>query len=310
MKKIVNSLKFSVLAFLVLLVGCEKSEVDTPTVELYVNMDGKVYEAYVGSEFGNESCENLLVSTQNYDIEGEGYRFGIDFELSLQGDLLRIMYDEVGPNYPNGLFFLAPNFNPLSTFSISDFHYDPATGEIGFNYDGTVYYDRDNNVERHIHGRVHIESSQSIPCSFGVSGLSYKSPDINLFSLTLYRTESGFDLSQEHHFYSNNGYRVYLYFQGDPWHYPLGEITFSDASSPDRVEFAEVASFFVVQVAFATDVEWKEYETSGSIVLEDKYIENGDPLISGKMYLTIKDEGRQLYYLDGVSFRVGSFETP
>jgi hypothetical protein len=57
-------------------------------------------------------------------------------------------------------------------------------------------------------------------------------------------------------------------------------------------------------------VPWKEYETSGTIVLENKYIENGDPMISGKMYLTIMDKGKQLYYLDGVSFRTGSWEEP
>jgi hypothetical protein len=113
-------------------------------------------------------------------------------------------------------------------------------------------------------------------------------------------------------FLRTDGYRIDLWTIGDLWNYPLGEeMEFvPNDYSKDWVEFREVDGLFAAQVVPVTQVPWKEYETSGTIVLENKYIENGDPMISGKMYLTIMDKGKQLYYLDGVSFRTGSWEEP
>jgi hypothetical protein len=66
----------------------------------------------------------------------------VEFKLSQYGHPISVRYLEKNPNYGHGLVFLPPNFNPMSTFRISDFHYDSTTGEISFSYEGTVFYDQ------------------------------------------------------------------------------------------------------------------------------------------------------------------------
>jgi hypothetical protein len=321
MKKISGSFTLVLLAFAICVVGCKEPEVaPPPLVEHHTTIDGKLYGGYVISEVGNENCENVFVTTHNLateNIAGAGeYWSGklaweVEFKLSQYGHPISVRYLEKNPNYGHGLVFLPPNFNPMSTFRISDFHYDSTTGEISFSYEGTVFYDRDNTVTREIQGSVYIESSRSIECEYGVTGLYYTSDELNLFSETLSRTKYSTG-RQTHRFITPDGYRIYLWTLGDLWNYPLGEeMEFvPNDYTKDWVEFAEVDRLFAAQVPSVDQVPWKEYETSGTIVLENKYIENGDPMISGKMYLTIRDEGKQLYYLDGVSFRTGSWEEP
>jgi hypothetical protein len=162
MKKISGSFNLVLLAFAICVVGCKEPEVaPPPLVEHHTKIDGKLYDGYVISQGGNENCESIFVATHSLateSIPGAGeYWSGklaweVEFKLSQYGHPISVRYLEKNPNYGHGLVFLPPNFNPMSTFRISDFHYDSTTGEISFSYEGTVFYTSDNTETREIQG--------------------------------------------------------------------------------------------------------------------------------------------------------------
>jgi hypothetical protein len=84
------------------------------------------------------------------------------------------------------------------------------------------FYTSDNTETREIQGSVYIESSRSIECGHGVTGLYYTSDELNLFSETLSRIKYSTG-RQTHSFFTPDGYRIYLWTIGDLWNYPLGE---------------------------------------------------------------------------------------
>jgi hypothetical protein len=295
---------------IVTLYACSSEHVD-PNPTYLLEVDGQMYEATTLWSGGNESCGTLYLDI-DYFLQDMHYE--MRFEISKKGHLFRAysivrhipLKQRVIPRY------YTPNYNAPSTFELSGFSFDELTGHVEFKYNGTVFFEDDNSQTLGFAGYVNTELNMDHPCTFGRSGLEYESEEIDLFSLTLSRDKWSTG-HQGHYFFSYNGYRIYLYTSGDFWNYPLGEEMEFQPNDYTidgvGVEFGElVGPMMADQISTVSDFEWKDYETSGTIVLENKYIENGDRMISGKMYLTIRDQGKQLYYLDGVSFRTGSYE--
>ena len=297
---------------LALLLSCHNNdEVIEPVIEnqMKITIDGSEYESINESIEGNENCDRIFIQASYYDKNK--IDFTIKFEISKEGNLLKVWYEEyILPLNTSQVkkIFLTPNFNPISTFSISNFIYNPTTGEVKFNFEGTVFYENDTAVTKKISGEIKVESLESVACSVAKTGLSYNSEELSLFSF--YNDKIQYEnQNQLHRFFSNNGYSVYLHLTKDLWDYPLGEIEFTEDDLVDRVDFFKaIGSIKADQIQSINNQQWKTYKTSGKIIIENKYTEGAEKVIKGKFILTIKDEGKLVYVLNGVEFKTGSFK--
>jgi len=57
-----------------------------------------------------------------------------------------------------------------------------------------------------------------------------------------------------------------------------------------------------------SDQIWKNYETSGTLNIQEKYIEKNQKIVKGTLDLTAKENGVIKYNLRGIEFKTGSFE--
>jgi len=309
--KLLNFFKiFTLLAF-VLLVSCSEDETVKEEIienQLNINIDGVEYKSTNAQIGGNENCDKLFINASY--IDKNKIDFTIKFDISKDGKLLKVWYEEyVLPLTSIHLksIFLTPNFRPLSTFNISNFSYNGATGYVEFNFNGKVFFEQNNNVERNISGTLKIKSLKTVNCTISKTGLMFESPQLSLFSF--YNSRIQFlNLTQQHRFFSNNGYRIYINTSGDLWNYPLGEITFTENDIINNVEFKKaIGPIFADQIQNVNQQQWKDYQTSGKIVLLNKTIENNEKVISGKLFLTVKDNNQINYELNGIDFKTGSF---
>ncbi|WP_338793241.1 hypothetical protein [Bernardetia sp. MNP-M8] len=293
------------IALSFLFISCNDELKDTIIEnQLDINIDGTEYQSINEDIGGNENCDKLYITAFYSDKDKIDFR--IRFEISKEGNLLNVWYAEP----KNNLFktFITPNFNPLSTFSISNFYYDFTTGEVRFDFDGTLYHEYDSDNSMAIFGKIKIKSLKSIECSTYKKGLSYTSNQLNLFSFYTSATKYE-DKTQIHRFLSNNGFRIYLHLSKDLWLYPLGEINFDENAQIDKVEFKEIIGIVVTdQVGLVKETQWKNFETSGAIIIEAKYTEKGKKMIRGKINLLVKDNGQVIYNLNGIDFKTNSFE--
>lgn len=298
--------------FLIFLVSCENEEFQAEQVienEANITIDGFEYKSINELIGGNENCDNLYINTSYFDKNK--IDFTLKISVSKNGNLLGVWYEEyiLPSNTPQlKKIFLTPNFNPLSTFHISNFNYNSQNGEVEFNFYGIVFLESDNVIQRNISGAIKIKSLKSIACSVAKTGLNYNSENLNLYSY-FNSSSKYFDFTQAHNFFSNNGFFITLRSQSDLWFYPIGEINFNENNLYDRVEFKEaIGPIIASQFQQFNLQQWKEYETSGKIVIEEKYVEKNQKLIRGKINLYVKYNGVEVYNLNNIQFKTISFE--
>ncbi|WP_291724944.1 hypothetical protein [Bernardetia sp.] len=291
--------------------SCSKEEEKTTFKNKFeININGANYKSINEDIYGNENCDNIYVGASYANENGETL-FHIRFQISKTGHLIEARYEEYATlsknsNYIN--IFLTPNFNPLATFNISNFHYEPITEEVEFDFDGTVYYADDNSISRNISGSMQATSLKNIDCSVPNTGLEYFSSELNLFSFNNSASEYDNGL-QLHRFFSNNGFRVYLSLSKDLWLQNSDEITFDENTSLDRVDFFEtIGDLKADHFKHINEQDWKTYKTSGKIIIEEKYVEKGRNMVRGKLNILVKDNGKIIYNLNGIEFRTSSFE--
>lgn len=273
--------------------------------KLEINIDGTDYTSNE-MVYGNENCQKVYVKANYFKEDEES--FSIEFAISKDGNLLGVKYEE-RPISGSGIrkLFLTPNFNPLSTFNISNFIYNPTTGEVSFNFNGTVFYENDNEIVRNIYGKYKVHTLRNVDCTVPDTGIYYDGEDIKLFSYT-HDISRYNNQAQEHRFFSNNGFAIYLHTAKDLSLYPSHEIIFNENDPIDRVDFKEVIGPIIAdQLWNVDDLEWKNYETSGKIIIENTYIEKGQNMISGKLNLLVKDHGQVVYTLNDIEFKTLSF---
>lgn len=298
----------SILLSAALFYSCTDNE---PTVNnlMDIAINGKTYQAINETVGGNENCDILYINASFTDKNT--IDFTINFHVAENGELLQVIYGEyTAPLNVSQIkkMFLTPNFNPTSGFTISNFSYNENTGAVKFNFNGTVLNTDDNTITRKISGSIDIKALPSVKCSVAKTGLTYSAKELNLFCVFPPRTKYS-DLTQLHRFFSNNGYSIGMHLSGDLWNYPVGEIEFNEDDVLDRVEFKQlIGPLKASYIKMIRDEEWKAYETSGKIIIEEKYIEENEKVIKGRLQLTIKDNGQLIYSLDDVEFRTGSFE--
>lgn len=291
--------------------SCKKDEKFIETIvnnEMLINVDGTDYRSINENVGGNENCENLFINASYYDKNK--IDFTIKFQISKDGELIRVWYQEYILPLTSGqgiLIYLTPNFNPLSTFDISNFYYNFNTGEVKFNFNGTLFFESNNSIKKSVSGKVKIKSFKTIECSIAKKGLTYKDVNFKLFSFSTNMTKYG-DQTQLHRFFSNNGFEVSFLFENDLWNYSIGTVIFDENQLLNRADFKKaIGPIIADQLQLFDDKIWKKYETSGSIIIQEKYIEKYQKVIKGKLNLIAKENGEVKFKLIGIEFRTGSF---
>jgi len=266
-------------------ISCSKEDLNQELIIerlITVNVDGVNYTLVNDNVGGNENCDRLLVSANFFNEESIYFRLNI--HISTSGDLLHVWYDErdFTSNTPNLIkIFLTPNFNPLRSFSIANFEYDDVTGYLAFDFSGSLFRENLNSEERELTGSVEINQHQTIECGVSIKSIKYYSSNLNLFGFFHSGTQFS-DSSQLHRFFTNNGFIFEFNLEQDFWEIPLGEIPFNKYSVINKINLSEQQGGIVAsQSPLISQHDWKQYSTSGTIILEDKIIENNEKFIIG-----------------------------
>lgn len=306
---------FSILTLLIL-TGCSNDDDSDFRPEevvensMNVEVNGENYESINENVGGNENCGSLYVSTAYY--EEDKIQFSLNIDISKNGQLLEVSYDEYDlANDPSPRIrkkFLTPNYNPLRTFSISNFSYNQETGSLEFSFEGSVFWEEDNNIQRNLSGDIKIKSFKTIDCSIAKYRISHFSNNIDLFSYSSLRTKYT-DGRQRHRFYSNNGFILDVKINGDLWNMPLGAIDINENSSQNSITLLKQSGDIVANQTPSLDqYEWKNYSTNGQIIIEEKTTENGHKLIIGRIVIDALQNNETIYSFENIEFKTGSFE--
>ncbi len=309
MKKITAFLLF------IILFSCEKDDNSAPIEiinSLDVSVNGTSYKLINENIGGNENCDALYISTFYY--EKDKIQFRLKFDIKKNGELKQVWYDEYdrSPNAPSPQLlkiFLTPNFNPLSTFSIENFEYNPLNNNIKFDFSGTVFLENQNHISRELSGSIGIKSFNSVNCSVVNTGIEYFSENINLNSYHNYRTKYN-NQTQLHRYFSNNGYRLEINIEQDFWNFPVGTaFEFEETSVQNKVSFYKyIGNLTANQNPTLNLNEWKNYDTRGNFIIEEKIYENGHKKIVGKINMEVLENNETNYTISGLKFSTGSFE--
>lgn len=297
-----------IVVTLLLVASCSSYEdvVEEEISQAKVTIENNTVNVPENSINGNSNCNSIhLELSGNETNTFKGYRLNI--HISKSGDLERVKYYEF--NNPQGsiILFLTPNFNPLSKFKIENFKYDETTGRLEFDFGGTVFQDENINNNRKVSGKVKVINFKTIECSIGTASLTHSSNDLDLHAFTTVLTKFNFNTNQIHRFYLNNGYKIYMKFSSDLWDYVGTEKFFNSNSGNDNVEFYKyIGPLLADQMQEIRNSDWKFFQTSGKIIIDNKYIENGDKIISGRINLVVQENGVIIYTLIGIKFKTKS----
>ncbi len=307
-----NKIKFLSIIFLLLFISCEYNndtiEKEIITNELIINVNGNDFKSYNEKIGGNENCNILNINT-NY-FEKDKYNFTIKFEISKEGELLEVKFEEYKYPLVSGVkkqVYLTPNFNPLQTFQISKFFYDENSRNINFDFEGTVFFEDDNSISKEVKGKIKIENFKTEPCAVTKHNLRYNKNNFKLFSNSskIGKNSNG---TQTRDFYTNNGYHLTMQLSQDIWNYTSDTLIFDENQPLDRVIFKElIGPLKADQIKKTTQTDWKNYKTTGKIIIQEKYKEKGMNMIKGSIDLIAKENGEIKYNLSGIEFRTGSF---
>lgn len=300
--------------FLSIFFGCTNDdEIIQEQVELInrstIFLNGVKYESVNVINSGNENCDNLYVKTSFFKKDDIDIR--LEINLSKTGQLHSVNYGEY--KLPIVSFtvlktFLTPNFYPLKTFSISNFNYNENTKELSFDFNGTVYFEQDNNVTRTFSGSIYNKSFRSIDCGIVKTGIDYKSLDFELHNFHSYRTKFA-NNTQQHRFFTNNGHILDINVEDDLWNLPIGEIDFNHNSINNNVTIRKQLGVVIAnQWPNIMHHNWLIYNTQGKIYIENKEIINGTKKISGKIDLQMMENGNIVRTLYGIKFSTLSFQ--
>ncbi|MCH8535609.1 MAG: hypothetical protein LAT51_11115 [Flavobacteriaceae bacterium] len=255
----------------------------------------------------NENCERLYVNTYFYKEDEIYFRFRM--HLSTSGELLYVWYDErdlSAGDLELIKIFMAPNFNPTKTFNISNFEYDKATGDLAFDFSGTVFWENDNSEYRDLEGNINIASSENVNCDIAIKQLTYYSNELNLYS-DFWSVTQHFNNSQTHRFITNNGFILQLHVASDLWDLSIGEYEFNEDSETNFVSLKEQhGDIIATQTPIENQHEWLNYLTSGKIILDEKFVENDEKIIAGRVYMDVSLNDEIVYSINGLKFSVGS----
>jgi hypothetical protein len=306
---------FILVLFFIILQSCRNdgSEIsDDISREIKVMVNGERFETSDKKNgeliSGNTDCNTIFISAI---VSNNSKKYRINFQLLKNGELIRMQCWEVAMSGVNKLF-MTPDFNPRSSFQISDFHYDEVTNYIKFGFAGTLYLEDEPNSQntKTITGNIDIRSFEKVNCSLPFyQDITYKSNDFNFNTIHGNRSKNEVTLVQNHNFYSNNGYKLTLEAHDDLWSLPTGTYHFNEMSNSDRVQLEKyIGDIVATQTQTINANDWENLKTIGYFTIDAKEIINSNKKISGKITMSVYQENQQIFEIKNMQYTTGSFE--
>ena len=287
-------------------ISCDDQNDFEPPVEITnsanVTVDG-FERSFINNEItGNTNCNMIYVTVSNFH-EDEYAGYELDFDISKQGDLIRVEYLERTGESGRIPFYLTHAFDPISTMNISDFMYDESSNDLSFNFSGTIFNETDNSIQREINGTIDVENHKEFECSIGLlTRMAYESNEFT-FKDTYIRTSTYPNGSQRHIFYSNNGYRLEFNLNQQLGNLELGTYPIVENNLPAFINlFKYTGPLIATQSPTIVNSDWNEYQTSGTFTTTDKIEIDGGLKVKGYFDLDVIENNEVIFKIDRMEF--------
>ncbi|GEM_PF-2430251 len=257
---------------------------------------------------GSTECNSIFIYTT---VANNSKKYRLNFQLLKNGELIRVQCWEVLASGMHKLF-MTSDFNPKSSFQISDFHYDEVTNDIKFGFAGTLYLENEPNSQntKTITGSIDIKSFEKTYCSLPFyQNITYNSTDFNFNTIHSNRNKNEVTLVQNHNFYSNNGYKLTLEIHNDLWSLSTGTYHFNETSNSNLVQLEKyVGDIVATQIQTINVNDWENLKTVGYFTIDTKEIINSNKKISGKITMSVYRENQRIFEINNMQYITGSFE--
>lgn len=232
---------------------------------------------------GNTNCGNLFVSLNAFNDDFT-YRLSLSFLESgeLQEVFIRDYNNVIRGGRPN---YLSPLYQPEVGIDVERFEYDAVNEELDLKISGRVILEDTSGYDQSLDFEVDTQlfAVQDISCSF------IRSRDIQFnsasFSFNNVDDSSSFitgTLPRTSKFYSNNGYRLTIYTEDNPWLMNEGSYSFNPNSSTNRMVMEKyVGEIRATQAPIEDENEWTIIPTAGDLVIDSKDTVEGQNIVYG-----------------------------
>ena len=230
---------------------------------------------------GNTNCGNLFVSLNAFN---DVFQYELSLSFLQTGELKRIMvkdynHDRIRP------FYLSPLYQPEEGIDVERFDYNAENEELDLKISGRVILEDTSGYAESLDFEVDTQlfAIQDISCSF------IRSRDIQFnsasFSFNNINDSSNFitgTLPRTNRFYSNNGYRLTIYTENNPWMMDEGSYPFNPNSSANMMVLEKyVGEIRATQVPIENENEWIIIPTTGEFVIDSKNTVEGQNVVFG-----------------------------
>lgn len=307
---------FILLLFLIIPQSCRNDDPEIPndiSRKMQVTINGEYFEVFGNEDstliFGNTNCNVISIFTF---ISNNSKKYKVNFLLLKSGELVRVQCSDIPLTTGVQKLFMTPDFNPKSSFQISNFHYNETTNDVKFSFSGTLYLEEELNSKntKTITGNVDVKSLKNTDCSLPFyQDITYNSDGFNFNTISNARIKNEVTLVQNHHFYSNNGYKLTLNTQGDLWNLPTGVYHFNETSNSDHINLEKyIGDIVATQTQTFNAKDWESLKTTGYFTIDTKEIINSSKKISGKITMSVYQENQQIFEINNMQYTTGSFE--
>ncbi len=306
---------FILVLFFIILQSCRNDDSEIAndiSRDMRVTVNGEHFETFDKKNgeliSGNTNCNSIFIYTT---VSNNSKKYRINFQLLKNGELVRLQCWEV---QISGVYklFMTPDFNPKSSFQISDFHYNEATNDIKFGFAGTLYLENEPQSQntKKITGSIDIKSFEKVDCSLPFyQNITYDSNDFDFNTIHSNRNKNEVTLVQYHNFYSNNGYKLTLDAHNDLWSFSTGTYNFNETSNTDRIRLEKyIGDVVATQMQTINANDWESLETVGYFTIDTKEIINSSKKIIGKITMSVYKENQKIFEINNMQYTTGSFE--
>jgi len=300
-----------------LLVSCQDDDGDdVPTQEfaetLNVRVDGLDFNIGVNQDnyliSGNTNCNKIFIYTI---LKNEEKYYKLNFELLKNGELKKVECWEAPESLGAFKLYLTPDFKPASSVEITNFSYDPATNDIRFGFEGTLYLENEVNTSntKEISGSIELDSFRSIDCSLTHSQrIEYNSSSFQFNTIYARKTEYAGTLT-EYQFISNNGYILNLISENNLWEMPIGTYNFDTTPSINKISLKKYkGSLIATQLMLFEEEDWELLDVSGYFTIDTKEAVGIQRKTSGRIHINVSLNNQSLFNITDMEYHITSSE--
>ncbi|WP_340065768.1 hypothetical protein [Ascidiimonas aurantiaca] len=302
--------------FSTLLVNCgADDDVSTQEFQETLNVRVGTSDFYIGEGeddhliTGNTNCNKIFIHTL---LKNEEKEYRLSFELLKNGELKKVECWEASENLTPFKLYLTPNFKPASSVEITNFSYAPATNDIRFGFEGTLYLENEVNTSKtkEISGFIELNSFRSIDCALTyLQSIEYNSSSFKFNSIYTSRMEYPETLLTDYQFVSNNGYILNLISENDLWEMPIGTYNFDMTSSINKVTLKEYkGSLLATQAGLYNEEDWELLDVSGHFTIDNKEESGIERKTSGKINVNVSLHDQLLFNISDMEYHTTSYK--